>query len=291
MTELRIAVPEGFRFKTTLESHGWIQLAPFSYASDLSALHRVQELSDGSVVSMKITPDEGALRVQVQDHQGRLSAALRREVERIASRIFSLDQDLGPFYASLRDYPRYEWVQRSGAGRLLRSPTVWEDLVKTLFTTNTTWAGTRSMVQRAVELGPQGPGGARTFPAPERIASFTEGELGEHLRAGYRTAYLHDLARRIAAGELDVESWDESEMPSDELYSAVTDLKGFGPYAASVMLKLLGHYDRLTIDTEGRAMFATKYRDGETPRDSEIQKHYEPYGEWRGLVMWMDLMH
>lgn len=291
MSIIKVHVPDEFHFKSTLESHGWIQLAPFSYAQDLSELRRVQKLSNGSVVRLTITPDGGALRVEVEGHEGRMSAALRQEVAGTMSRVFSLDQDLGSFYASLDDHPRYAWVRRSGAGRLLRSATVWEDLVKTLFTTNTTWAGTRNMVQRAVELGPEGPGGARGFPAPARVASLREAELAEQLRAGYRTAYLHDLARGIAAGELDVESWASGAQTSDELYATITALKGFGPYAASVMLKLLGHYDRLTIDTESRAMFAEKYNNGAKPKDSDIERHYEPYGEWRGLVMWMDLMH
>ncbi len=291
LTEFKLQAPEDFRFKTTLESHGWIQLAPFSYPPQLSSLQRVHQMSDGTVVRLTFTPDEDGIRVLVQGVDGRLPAAVRREMERVVARIFSLNQDLGPFYASLRGHRRYAWVRRTGAGRLLRSPTVWEDMVKTLFTTNTTWAGTRNMVQRAAQLGREGPDGTHAFPAPERIAPFNENELGEHLRAGYRTAYLLDLARRIAAGELDVESWDRSDMASDELYSAITELKGFGPYAASVMLKLLGHYDRLTIDSESRAMFAEKFNNGRRPKDSEIRRHYEPYGEWRGLVMWMDLMH
>ena len=36
---------------------------------------------------------------------------------------------------------------------MLVSPTVWEDLAKTLLTTNTTWAMTKSMVARLAALG------------------------------------------------------------------------------------------------------------------------------------------
>jgi hypothetical protein len=39
------------------------------------------------------------------------------------------------------------------AGRLLVSPTVWEDLAKTLLTTNTTWGATVQMCRRLLTLG------------------------------------------------------------------------------------------------------------------------------------------
>jgi N-glycosylase/DNA lyase len=56
-----------------------------------------------------------------------LTATLRR--------MLCLDDDLSGFYALAATDPALSWAC-SGAGRLLRSPTVFEDLVKIICTTN-----------------------------------------------------------------------------------------------------------------------------------------------------------
>ena len=61
-----------------------------------------------------------------------------------------LDEDMSAFYAVAAADPELEWVA-AGAGRMLRSPTVFEDLVKTICTTNCAWSGTVRMVSALVE--------------------------------------------------------------------------------------------------------------------------------------------
>jgi 3-methyladenine DNA glycosylase/8-oxoguanine DNA glycosylase len=290
MATVTVRTPSDFQFTTTLESHGWLQLAPFAHGDDLSWLSWVQETS-GHVLKIRARPVKNGIRAQVDGIPGRLPADVQRAIRASLRRVFNLDLELGGFYRRLADTPRYRWAAGAGAGRLLRSPSVWEDLAKTLFTTNTTWAATRNMARRTVALGPEGPTGGRAFPSPERVASLSRAELAKRINAGYRSDYLYDLAQQIAKGELQVEAWDNSDLSADELYEAVTGVHGFGPYAASVMLKLLGHFDRLTLDTAGRAMFAEKHNRGARAADADIQRHYEPFGRWRGLVMWLDLMH
>jgi 3-methyladenine DNA glycosylase/8-oxoguanine DNA glycosylase len=45
--------------------------------------------------------------------------------------MFRLDEDLSPFYSAVRDDPELDWCAL-GAGRMLRAPTVFEDVVKTI---------------------------------------------------------------------------------------------------------------------------------------------------------------
>lgn len=286
----RIATPAAFRFRMTLSSHGWVQLAPFRHDEELTRLWRTHRLADGRIVEWTVTTgDDEELRVEVS--AGSLRGQDEEELRTAVARVFHLDLDLQPFYERLRGDDRYAWVEPTGAGRLLRSPTVWEDLAKTLLTTNTTWGATRKMVERLNGLGECSPDGeAHAFPTPERIASLSVGALDGHVKAGYRSAYLHDLAGDIAGGELDVEAWADPALRSGDLYGRVTALRGFGPYAAGTVLKLLGHYDELALDSAARAMFSRQYRNGEAPADQEIEAHYEVYGEWRGLVLWMDLL-
>jgi len=54
---------------------------------------------------------------------------------------------------------------------MLRAPTVFEDVVKTICTTNTAWSGTRKMTSALVEnLGVAAPGGGHTFPTAQAMA-------------------------------------------------------------------------------------------------------------------------
>jgi 3-methyladenine DNA glycosylase/8-oxoguanine DNA glycosylase len=162
------------------------------------------------------------------------------------------------------------------------------EYVKTLFTTNTVWRATIQMCERFNTLGEPYPGGGHAFPTPERVAALSFDDLHAQVRAGYRDAYLHELARRIAEGEIEVESW--RGRPSNDLYKRITALKGFGDYAAGNMLKLLGHYDRLATDTVCRDVYKNQINNGvPAANDTEIAAYYERFGGWRGLAQWMDV--
>ena len=210
-------------------------------------------------------------------------------IRRAVSRCLSLDRDLGGFYGAIAGEPHHKWIVDHRAGRLLASSSVWEDLVKTLTTTNTSWSNTISMCERLARLGPQ-VDGRHCFPTPSEIRAIGVAELGEATGLGYRTPYLHELASAIDDGETEPERWREGSVDSAEIERRILGLKGFGPYAAANMLKLLGHYERLAIDSSVRETFRVRLNDGVKPSADDIERHYEPYGRWRGLVMWFDVM-
>jgi N-glycosylase/DNA lyase len=279
--------PADFRFHATILSHGWCQLPPFSYQStDSIWLRRVERLAPDLLVELHIEASADGLHITSDQP---LNAEQEAEARALVSRCLCLDQDMQAFYTFLRDHPAFAWVAANGAGRLLRAPTVWEDLAKTLLTTNTTWTMTRQMVARLAAMGPAHSDG-HAFPTPQEIAALSEEVLNEQVRAGYRGAYLHELATRIAEGKVDVEGWLDSDLPSAELYKQIRGLKGFGDYAVGSVMRLLGRHDYLSIDSVARDMFRRKHASGENLPDSAIRAHYEPFGAWRGLVMWMDVI-
>ncbi|HVU09786.1 MAG TPA: hypothetical protein VHD90_00855, partial [Phototrophicaceae bacterium] len=281
-----IAAPPDFRYAPTVLSHGWGALAPFSYADGV--LSRVQKLSDGQIVRFDLRWERGKL---VAHSASDLTARQQREIGEIAARCLSFDYDLAPFHDLIRAHPTYGWIETVGAGRMLISPSVWEDLAKTLLTTNTTWAMTIGMVNRLAALGDLAPNGVdQAFPEPEQIAAFDSEALNAQVRAGYRGAYLHTLATRIASGELDVELWRDPEIPSVEVYKALKGIKGFGDYAAGALMRLLGRFDQLGLDSACRTMYAQRYNNGAKATDKEIAAYYAPFGDWKGLVVWMDVM-
>jgi 3-methyladenine DNA glycosylase/8-oxoguanine DNA glycosylase len=280
---------ETFSLRATVEAHGWHQLPPFDYADGV--LKRVHRLKDGRVVHLRVeqtgnTSREDFLLLQTD---GPVFMTDQFEIAGTVRLMLGMDYDLRPFYDLLRDRPAFAWVESKQAGRLLRAPTVWEDLVKTLLTTNTTWRQTITMCERLVTLGDESAFG-HTFPTPAQVAALTVADLTAHLKCGYRGAYLHDLAARLAAGELEVETWISRDFDAPALYKHITALTGFGPYAAGSLLRLLGHHDYLSIDSVAREAFARWHGDDEKPADADLKAHYDQFGRWRGLVMWMDVL-
>ena len=54
-------------------------------------------------------------------------------------------------------------------------------------------------------------------------------------------------------------------------------------------MRLLGYFDYIAIDTVCRASYKHVAK-SETATDKEIRRYYEPFGEWQGLAMWMDVL-
>src|SRR5205823_8207259 len=118
----------------------------------------------------------------------------------VVAHVLRLDEDLSPFYELAATDPALDWVTR-GAGRMLRSPTVFEDVVKTICTTNCAWSGTVRMVTAIVEgLGATSPSGGHAFPTAAAMAAAGEDFYRDAARAGYRGAYLRTLAGDVASG-------------------------------------------------------------------------------------------
>lgn len=281
----RVTPPE-FRFLPTLFSHGWAVLPPFG-VREPGILERTQKLRDGTIVRFDVREGTGRLLINTYDE---ISVPQQIEIGSIVARCLSFEHDVQPFYEMIRGNANYAWVEPMGAGRMLVSPTIWEDLAKTLLTTNTTWAMTISMVSRLTTLGNAAPSGEHTFPTPEQIAALDPDVFNAHIRVGYRGAYLYALATALATGQLEVTYWDNPSLPSAEIYAALKQIKGFGDYASGSMLRLLGRFDQLGLDSVCRAMFAQRYNGGVPASDREIAAYYAPFGEWKGLVVWLDVM-
>jgi 3-methyladenine DNA glycosylase/8-oxoguanine DNA glycosylase len=162
--------------------------------------------------------------------------------------------------------------------------------VKTLCTTNCSWALTRLMVERlCATLGEEGPGGERAFPTAAAMAARPEAFYRETIRAGYRAPFLAALAGDVASGALDLEALRGSDVPTDELLRRLRALRGFGPYAAEHLLRLLGRHDHLALDSWTRAKLARLRGKRRPPTDRTLRRWYAPYGPWAGLAMWLEV--
>lgn len=287
---LTLPVPAGFGFRSTVYSHGWCSLPPFETGRETVALRRLFELRSGRKVTAEIRQlSPGALSISVPGKPP-LSSADRIELKQLVSTCFRLDEDLTGFYEAALPHGRFGWVREAGAGRLLRAPTVFEDAVKMICTTNCSWALTEVMIRNlCLKVGRQNGEPAPAFPSPAAIAGTSEKFLRKEIRAGYRAPYLLELSRQVAAGSLPIEQWRDSTLPTDELFDEVRSVKGIGPYAAGNILKLVGRYDYLGIDSWCRKKFCELHKKGRATTDRVIERFYEPFGRWRGLFFWLDV--
>jgi 3-methyladenine DNA glycosylase/8-oxoguanine DNA glycosylase len=164
LLELRGAGGEPVDFRRTVLSHGLADLPPNSIPEDGSRLETVLRVGEQAWLVSLEPEAEGRACLRVL--RGRPSAAVGAEIQRQVRHMLRLDEDLSSFYAAAAADPGLAWAA-AGAGRMLRSPTVFEDVVKTICTTNCAWSGTVRMVSALVgELGlpVAGAGDRRAFP-------------------------------------------------------------------------------------------------------------------------------
>ena len=273
--------------RRTLASHGVATLPPQRLDEEAWTLETTLPLARGRARTVRVRAGRrGHAAVELVGDagardRGRLLATVRH--------MLRLDDDLSGFYAVVAGDEALAWVAAAGAGRMLRSPTVFEDVVKTVCTTNCSWALTTTMTTALVaHLGDAAPNGGRAFPTPEAMAAADESFYREVARCGYRAPYLRALAASVASGEVDLEALADPELPDDEAAARLLALPGIGPYgAAHVMLTSLGRYSRLVLDSWTRPTYARLA--GRKAKDATIERRFRRYREWAGLAFWLYL--
>jgi len=282
--KLTLAARPPFSFHSVVMSHGWMQLQPFGYDAEAGLLGYVDRLSSGRVLEYRIRAAPGGITVE---SGGSPSPAERLEIKRRVAWMFELDLDFSGFYALARREPKLKQAQRRARGRILRCPTLFEDVVKTILTTNTLWRATRRMTANLVaQFGdplPEDPS-RHAFPVPGRLAKTSEQILRTETRLGYRAPYVLELAQRTASGDLDLEALKDGNLPTPELRKRLLAIKGVGNYAAANLLILLGHYDFLPVDSWALKMVSNEWHGGEPVTPAQVEAAFEKWGKWKGLA-------
>jgi 3-methyladenine DNA glycosylase/8-oxoguanine DNA glycosylase len=286
---LRGAGGEPVDFHRTIHSHGLITLAPNTLFEDGNGLRMPMRLAGGRSTVIEIRPSAlGFARVTASGvlRGARVLAELRARVRWV----LCLDGDYAAFYARAAADPALRWVTR-GAGRFVRSATAFEDVVKTIATTNCAWSATIRMTDALVaNLGEPvaGAPGERLFPTPQAMAEAPPAWYRDVMRAGYRGTYLRAIATAVARGDLDLEALVEAPfdaLSDDALEERLRALPGVGPYAAAHIMMLMGRYSRMVLDSSTRPKYARL--SGRKPRsDATIVRRFKPYGRFAGLAFW-----
>ncbi|MGH7659488.1 MAG: DNA-3-methyladenine glycosylase family protein [Vulcanimicrobiaceae bacterium] len=281
---------EPIDFRRTICSHGLVDLAPHEPAPDYRSLTTTLAIDTGARTIRLWELQRGTLAVDVLGRTP--SAAARADMLRQVRIMFALDDNLSNFYAQIADDSSLSWAARGG-GRLLRSPSAFEDVVKTILTTNCAWSATIRMNRALVSnLGAPSAGDAtrRAFPGAEAMAEASLDFYRDVVRAGYRGSYLRALAQAVTTGELDLEALRKtkrSELSDEALEKRLRALPGVGPYAAAHIMLLFGRRHQLVLDSATRPKYARL--SGRKAKDATIVRRFARYGDEAGLAFWLFL--
>jgi 3-methyladenine DNA glycosylase/8-oxoguanine DNA glycosylase len=275
----------------TLVSHGVAALPPSELDEDTRVLTVTVPVPRAKPRTIRIREGgRGTARIDVLGPAP--SVRVKQQLRQVVAQMLNLDEDLSLLYAAAASDTELSWIA-GGAGRMFRSPTVFEDVVKTICTTNTTWSATERMVGALVaQLGEESAGGfGRAFPTPAVMAAAPEAFYRDNVRAGYRGAYLKTLATAVAAGSLDLEELRTAgpdELPDEEVAARLLALPGVGPYAAAHVMMLLGRHSRLILDSWTRPKYA-RLNGRRKASDRQIERRFKRYGPHAGLAFWLYL--
>ena len=276
---MRVPVPPHFSFAHTVESHGWYLLAPFRWDRKGKVLRRPEAIG-GRVVDVEFRFRNGEIEI----------TPAHEALTRVATRMFQLGVDTSEFIALAASSERHAWVAEVKFGRLLCGSTLFEDIVKIIATTNTTWTQTKRMVSLLVDkCGRKSPLGYHAFPSPDDVARFTPEELQDECRLGYRAKSIHALATGIVSGTIDLDAISGPSQSTDGLFKSYRTLPGIGPYGAAHLLAMDGRHDFIAVDTEFRRFVAETYHGGRRVAEKTMLRRYAKWGRWKYLAYWSEL--
>lgn len=301
MASFAVPTPSDFALPRDVCSYGYFVLAPNSWDTRSATLWRVLHVEGGAVlVHVRQSGVGKPLRVGASRT---LSAIERTQVKRQLTRMLRLDEPA----ESLREFHRLDpRFQASGRGRLFRSPTFFEDVIKTVTSCNVQWPGTVQMNLRLCQVFGSKvalPASAKRLPLPDTHAFPTAKQLARarpatlraRCRVGYRDQRIIELARLFATspsrGGIDQAWFEDPATPDDAIFDALVELPGIGPYAAANIMQLLGRYARLPLDTEsvrhGRTMLGMKGSSAQVMK--KVKAHFAPFAGHAFRSYWFEL--
>lgn len=291
-----ISVRTPFALKPTVLANGWHECHPMSWSEggqclqiierDARRAYRVsvtEARRSAKSVSLAVTVDGNELTDGMLD---RACADLRV--------VLGLDRDLSDFYALCAKHPTLRILRKIGAGRGLRSASMTENILKSLCQTNVAWAQAVKMINRIGQLGPMVPNFANltAWPTPREVFRAGRTYLTDVCRLGYRADTILKFCEDVCEGRFDPETLDrkaaDPEVTSEQLLRELYSIRGIGPGTASWLLSFLGRHDRLTIDSSTVAHVARVHTNGKKPTFKQIERIYEPYGEWKNMAWWYE---
>jgi 3-methyladenine DNA glycosylase/8-oxoguanine DNA glycosylase len=279
---LSLPVPAGFDLPRAVCSYGYFMLAPNRWDPVAQTFTRVLRDQNDRPVTVTVTQEPASIERLRLRCDRRLKPSDQTAIKQALRRMLRLEEDLTGWF---NQNPK---ARREKFGRLLRSPTLFEDIVKTMTGCNIAWPGTIRMNRLLCENF-----GGGAFPTPNELVKAKPKQLKDKAKVGYRAQRIINLVQRVADGDLDLAWFEAPGRTSDETYAALRQIHGLGPYAAANICHHLGFYDQLAVDSETYRHFRKHYNiDPDLPNNQlhpRIVAHYDQYAPYQFLAYWHEL--
>ena len=282
-SNLTIPVPRGFDLRAAVCSYGFFILAPNRWEEKTRTFHRPLAVQRDRRVGIAVSQPKTNRHVLRIRCDKKLNPGEQQSVKAQVGRMLRVDEDLTGWFKL------HPIARKKKFGRLFCSPTLFEDIVKTITGCNVTWTNTVRMNKLLCEhVGTRG-----AFPTPKQLASIAPARLKAQCKVGYRAERIIKLAHDVHTGVIDLSRFEEPGLTADETYQALLKIHGIGPFAAANICQLLGHYDRIAIDTETYRHFCATYGVTRPKNPAKlhpmIEKHYAQYAPYQFLAYWFEL--
>lgn len=289
MVRLMITPPRDYLLSRDVCSYGYFLLEPNRWDPALRTYTTTIDVGEQPVTASIVQPSGkpgGRLVVRTDRAVNKAdAAALRGQLSR-SLRLDEPDATIAQFHAA---DPRWK---SAGRGRLMRSPTFFEDVIKTVTSCNVAWPSTIIMNRRLCEsFGRASVTGKHAFPTPEKLARCRPSSLRARCSVGYRDARIVALAKMFVRGEIDTATLENRDTPDQVIFDLLQEWPGVGPYAAANIMQLLGRYERLPLDSEsvrhGRDVLGFTGTPDAIMR--RVHAHFEPFAQHRFRSYWFEL--
>ena len=153
-----LTIKKPFGLFSTVISHGWYQTMPFRWQHERGVLQRAERLHDGRVMLVEMAEEKSSRRGHVDvalsiTGDGAGDPGVAQEMARRCAVMLHADEDLRGFYRLCAQREELRAAHEHGAGRCMRAPTLFEDVIKAVLGTNVLWKQAVVMINRVAELG------------------------------------------------------------------------------------------------------------------------------------------
>ena len=280
--------PFDFSLSAAIFSFGDPQIRKYVHDTFYQALEirgspvLIELVSTGSV-------DIPELRFSLHSHNP-LSADTITGIQGLVSSMFSVSDDMSPFYQAMdRDSFMAGLIPRLRGLRVPVTPTVFEALVDSVIEQQISLTAARRIENRLIRVaGNRAVFDGNTwycYPTPGILATTTDSTFracGLTLRKG---EYIRGISRDFLAGNPDLEQF-RNFPDTDSIISELVKIRGVGRWTAELtILRGLHRADAFPADDVGVRRFISQYyREGEKISAAEARVFAERWGPWKGFV-------
>ena len=201
-------------------------------------------------------------------------------------RYFDFDTDYVAYNDKIRkssDKFLKDALKDSFGMRILRQD-LWEVFISYVISQNNNIPKIKKSIQILCERYSDG----IHFPKPEVLAFVPETELMDGTALGYRADYIIGISKAVMEGRLDIEAI--SQLPYEQAYEKLLEIKGIGPKVANCIMLYGFHFmESYPIDTWMKKIINEDYKD--YSKNDYLEYINSSYGGFQGYVQQLQFYH